>query len=300
MQLIIVGSQSSVNLYRSLVCSLVHKEMEAVFVTRPPWTSRDTICLGLAVIGAMNVIMCLWVAATSTSTARRQASAVVITLAKASMIDFNLTLEPRRNAVPLLHVSGRLYPRFTECSRRLYFDGRMLLTTPNASEVFVLTNHRGYRHALESSSVNATCLTTQDLPPLHTLADIVPTAFRPQAYEAFAMECKPLQVLYYDMPFILCAEDWLRATLRAHELTHSTSTDEQVETASDPTLIVHGKTSALEIVMRSNGSDSLPIAETVEHCEYLDAPMTSGQACWLEPIRCPGPHVEGCKEQVKA
>ena len=115
--------------------------------TKPSWTAYDSICLGLAAFVVTNVLMCLWVAVTSMSTARRQATAVFDAVEKAAVIEFNLTLHPKANSVSV-NVTGRLQPRHSKCSRRLHFDGRMIVTTPNASEVFVLMNHRGYRRHL--------------------------------------------------------------------------------------------------------------------------------------------------------
>ena len=262
--------------------------MEVPLKARPRWTGHDSICLGLAVFVVINVIMCLWVAAISMSTARRQAASVFQEVEKASAIEFNLKLHTKTSSMPV-NVTGRLQPRHSACSRRLHFNGRMIVTTPNASEVFVLTNHRGYRRQLHASNVNATCLTTQDIPPLHTLADTVSSAFRPLVYDAFNVDCKALQVTFYDMPFIVCAEDWLRARLSAKNLTYSTRNDQP--TGQDPVLVIHGKKSALELTVLS---DSIPVDadqsfEQLDHCEYLDAPMTSGESCVVQTI--PGPDV---------
>ncbi|CAH0489853.1 unnamed protein product [Peronospora farinosa] len=262
--------------------------MEVPSKAKPRWTGRDSICLGLAVFVVINVIMCLWVAAISMSTARRQATSVFFELEKASVIEFNLRLQTKMSSMPV-NVTGRLQPRHSECSRRLHFDGRMIVTTSNTSEMFVLMNHRGYRRQLNASDVNATCLTTQDIPPLHTLADTVYSAFRPLVYDAFKVDCKPLQVTFYDMPFVVCAEDWLRARLAAKNLTHSTKNNQQ--TSHDPVLIIHGKKSELELTVLSNSIpfDAEQPFKHLDYCEYLDAPMTSGESCVVQTI--PGPDV---------
>ncbi|CAH0521704.1 unnamed protein product [Peronospora belbahrii] len=260
--------------------------MEVPFEKKPRWTAHDSVCLGLAAFVVINVIMCLWVAAISTSTARRQATAVFFAVEKASVIDFNLTLQTTMNSLPV-NVTGRLQPRHSECSRRLYFNGRIIVTTPNTSEVFVLLNHRGFRRQLYGSNANTTCLTTRDIPPLHTLVDTVYSAFRPVVYEAFKVDCKPLQFTFYDMPFVVCAEDWLRARLYTQNLTHSTRHDQHPGTVKDPVLIIHGKKSALELMVLS---DTTPVItdqpfEKLDHCEYLHAPMTSGESCLAQKVR---------------
>lgn len=255
--------------------------MEVPLGAKPRWTARDSFCLGLVAFVVINVIMCLWVAATSTSTARRQATAVLLAVENASVIEFKLVLQ----STPV-NVTGTLQPRRSECSRRLYFDGRMTVTTLNASEVFVLMNHRGYRHQLDASSTNASCLTTRDIPPLHTVADTVYSAFRPVEYEAFTVDCKPLQCTFYDMPFVVCAEDWLRARSSARTLTHSTRTDQQLKAGRDPVLVIHGKESVLEITILTDTSvvSADEPFETLKDCEYLDAPMTSGESCSTQII----------------
>ncbi|EGZ06850.1 hypothetical protein PHYSODRAFT_530148 [Phytophthora sojae] len=244
---------------------------------KPRWTARDSVCLGLAVFVLLNVLMCLWVAATSMSTARRQADAVFFAVRNASTIEFNLSLLQTNmsSAGPLhaLNVTGRLRPRLSECSRRLHFDGRMVVASSNQTEEYVLTNHRGYRRPLGNSGANATCLTTQDLPPLHTLADAVHSAFRPQVYTAFKVSCKPLQFEFDGLPFVAGDSQWL---------------------------VVRGKQAALQLnVLSSTTTEADPPFEGLAHCEYLEAPMTSGELCAVQPMRCPGPHIDACKKRMK-
>ncbi|KAK1942315.1 hypothetical protein P3T76_006637 [Phytophthora citrophthora] len=254
-------------------------------ITKPRWTARDSICLGLAVFVVLNVLMCLWVAATSMSTAHRQATAVFSALENAPAIAFNLSL---LSSTERLNVTGRLRPRFSECSRRLHFDGRMEVTNTNTSEVFVLTNHRGYRRPRDVSGANATCLTTQDLPPLHTVADTVHSAFRPQDYEGFNVNCKPLQFTFYSSPFVVCAEDWLRAKLHVNNVTVSTTSN----SGDQPWLVIHGKRSALELkILTDVGVDEDQPFQGLNRCEYLEAPMTTGESC---SFCCTDPHINAC------
>ncbi|OWZ04754.1 hypothetical protein PHMEG_00023293 [Phytophthora megakarya] len=237
--------------------------------TKPRWTARDSICLGLAVFVVINVIMCLWVAVTSMSTAHRQATAVFFVLKNAPAIEFNLNTES-------LNVTGRLQPRHSECSHRLHFDGHMTATTSNTSEEFVLFNHRGYRYPLGTSQTNATCLTTQDLPPLHTVADTVHSAFQPHMYSAFNVRCKPLQFTFYDEPFVVSKSR-----------------------GAEPWLVIRGKRCALELnVLSSSDAVDNPQFPRLDHCEYLEAPMTSGESCHIKsikPLRCPNPHIDACR-----
>eukprot|EP00644_Phytophthora_capsici_P018976 jgi/Phyca11/132526/e_gw1.178.9.1 len=234
-------------------------------ITKPRWTARDSICFGLAVFVVLNVLMCLWVAATSMSTAHRQATAVFSALENAPTIAFNLSLLTRMSSTERLNVTGRLRPRFSECSHRLHFDGRMEVTTANTSEVFVLTNHRGYRRSRDASDANATCLTTQDLPPLHTVADTVRSAFRPQNYAEFNVNCKPLQFSFFNAPYVVDNQPWL---------------------------VIHGKQSALELkVLTDNGIDEDKPFQGLNLCEYLEAPMTTGESCSLRP------HINACLKQ---
>ncbi|EEY62193.1 uncharacterized protein PITG_14096 [Phytophthora infestans T30-4] len=239
-------------------------------VSKPRWTARDSMCLGLAAFVAINVLMCLWVAVTSMSTARRQASAVFFALENASAISFNLTLQTTASATERLNVTGSLRPRLSECSHRLHFDGRMVVTTANESELFVLRNHRGYRRSLSTSNASATCLTTRDIPPLHALKDTVHSAFRPELYSEFDVHCKPLQFTFFDTPFV----------------------------PTDPVLVIHGKRSALELTVLSDSAES-PVEPfgQLEQCEYLQAPMTSGEVCSIQPRRCFGPHIDACKKR---
>ncbi|KAG7388529.1 hypothetical protein PHYPSEUDO_012315 [Phytophthora pseudosyringae] len=265
-------------------------------VTKPRWTARDSVCAGLAAFVVLNVLMCLWVAATSMSTAHRQATAVFSAVESASAIAFNLSLQTDRSPAERLNVTGRLRPHLSECSRRLHFDGRMVVTTASsASEEFVLTNHRGYRRPLSASSANATCLTTRDIPPLHTLADIVHSAFRPQIYSDFDVQCKPLQFTFYDAPFVVCAEDWLRARLKVPSPSNLGTTEQH----PDPVLLVRGKQSALELTVLAGAADTPADADQpfdqLDRCEYLEAPMTSGESC---STRCPGPHIDACTKRA--
>uniref|UniRef100_M4BQU2 Uncharacterized protein n=1 Tax=Hyaloperonospora arabidopsidis (strain Emoy2) TaxID=559515 RepID=M4BQU2_HYAAE len=245
--------------------------------------------------------MCLWVAASSMSMAQRQANDVFLAVEKASVIEFNLTIQPTTSSESVINVTGQLQPRLSKCSQRLYFNGRMTVTTSNATEVFVLKNHRGYRHLCDASSMDATCLTPQDIPPLHTLPDTVHSAFRPSVYGAFAVDCTPLQFTFYDTPFVVCAEDWLRATSYSQQSMLPTSNDEQPRLESDPVLVVHGKKSTMRLLMLNN-SESFPIDaglpfESFDHCEYLEAPMTSGESCSNRTLRCPSPRADACKKQ---
>ncbi|KAE8891310.1 hypothetical protein PF002_g22036 [Phytophthora fragariae] len=266
---------------------------------KPRWTARDSVCLGLAVFVFINVVMCLWVAATSMSTARRQAGAVFMAVKNASTIEFNLSLQTNLSPADQLNVTGRLRPRLSECSRRLHFDGRMVVTSRTKTEEYVLMNHRGYRRSLQTSDANATCLTTQDLPPLHTLADAVHTAFRPLVYTAFKVHCKPLQFTFDSKPFVVCAEDWLRARLRAQNDIPVSSTAAS-GSGDGQWLVVHGKQAALELnVLSSSTIDADQPFEGLNRCEYLEAPMTSGETCSVQPIRCPGPHTGACRKRVK-
>eukprot|EP00644_Phytophthora_capsici_P016602 jgi/Phyca11/122315/e_gw1.47.367.1 len=243
-------------------------------LTKPRWTARDSICVGLAVFVVLNVLMCLWVAVTSMSTAHRQATAVFSTLENAPAIAFNLT---RMSSTERLNVTGRLRPRFSECSHRLHFDGRMEVTTANTSEVFVLTNHRGYRRSRDASGANATCLTTQDLPPLHTVADTVRSAFRPQNYAEFNVNCKPLQFSFFNAPYVV------------NYVTVSTTTNNDDQSW----LVIHGKRSALELkILTDVGIDEGQPFLGLNRCEYLEAPMTTGESCSL--VR---PHINACLKQ---
>ncbi|KAL3665228.1 hypothetical protein V7S43_009856 [Phytophthora oleae] len=259
-------------------------------VTKPRWTARDSICVGLAVFVVLNVLMCLWVAATSMSTARRQATAVFSALENAPAIAFNLSLQTNLSSIERLNVTGRLRPRLSECSGRLRFDGRMDVTAANRSEVFVLTKHRGYRR---SRGANATCLTTQEIPPLHTVADTVHSAFRPENYAEFNVDCKPLQFTFYNAPFVVCAEDWLRAKLHVNEVTVSTTSN----SGEQPWLVIHGKRSALELKVLTCVDaevDADQPFQGLNRCEYLEAPMTSGESC---SFCCPGPHINAYKKR---
>ena len=148
--------------------------------------------------------------------------------------------------------------------------------------------------------MNATCLTSQDIPPLHTLADTVHSAFHPLVYGPFAVNCSPLQFTFYDAPFVVCAEDWLRAKSYPQQSIFPTSSDERPHFApeSDPVLVVHGKKSTLQLIMLHN-SESIPVdaGRTFDHCEYLDAPLTSGESCSNRTLRCPSPRADACKKQ---
>lgn len=267
-------------------------------VSKPRWTARDSMCLGLAAFVAINVLMCLWVAVTSMSTARRQASAVFFALENASAISFNLTLQTTASATERLNVTGSLRPRLSECSHRLHFDGRMVVTTANESELFVLRNHRGYRRSLSTSNASATCLTTRDIPPLHALKDTVHSAFRPELYSEFDVHCKPLQFTFFDTPFVVCAEDWLRARTMTTALSNPDADDSAENQPTDPVLVIHGKRSALELTVLSDSAES-PVEPfgQLEQCEYLQAPMTSGEVCSIQPRRCFGPHIDACKKR---
>jgi hypothetical protein len=280
-------------------------EMEASLVTtitKPRWTARDSVCLGLAAVVVLNVIMCLWVAATSMSTARRQATAVFYAIKNAPAIEFNLSLKTNSSSEPL-NVTGRLRPRLSECSRRVHFDGRMVVTTPTSSEEFVLANHRGYRRPLSTGSWNATCLTTQDIPPLHTLVGTVHSAFRPSGYEAFDVDCKPLQFRFYDEDFVVCAEDWLRARLHAqNNVTPIATTGSGDQQQTVPWLVVHGKQSAFGLNVLSSSDATIETGQPfagLDRCEFLEAPMTSRESCSMRITHCPNPHVDTCKKHLQ-
>ena len=90
--------------------------------TKARWTGRDSICLGFAALAVVNVIMCLWVAATSMSMARRQATAVFLAVEKASAIEFNLTMQSTTSSASVISVTGQLQPRLSNCSQRLHFN----------------------------------------------------------------------------------------------------------------------------------------------------------------------------------
>lgn len=179
----------------------------------------------------------------------------------------------------------------------------MVVASSNQTEEYVLTNHRGYRRPLGNSGANATCLTTQDLPPLHTLADAVHSAFRPQVYTAFKVSCKPLQFEFDGLPFVACAEDWLRARLRAQNdilVSSSAASDNGSGSGDSQWLVVRGKQAALQLnVLSSTTTEADPPFEGLAHCEYLEAPMTSGELCAVQPMRCPGPHIDACKKRMK-
>lgn len=115
----------------------------------------------------------------------------------------------------IVKVSGSLMPRISEDSGQLRFDGWIHVET-NASQVheLVLANHRGYRtiRALASMKVvSEGCLSTHDdLPPLHALEAIPGSAFRADEFSAFGVNCtvgKPIEMLFMDVPFVLCADD---------------------------------------------------------------------------------------------
>ena len=91
------------------------------------------------------------------------------------------------------------------------------------------------------------------------------------------------------MPFVVCAEDWLRARLSANDLTHSTRNDEQPGTGQASVLVIHGKTSALELAVLPDNIliDADQPFDKLDHCEYLDAPMASGEYCLIRTV--PGP-----------
>ncbi|KAL4117051.1 hypothetical protein PRIC2_012501 [Phytophthora ramorum] len=272
--------------------------MEAALASaakQPRWTGQDCVCLGMALFVLINMIMCLWVTVTSESTAHRQANAVFRALENASTIEFSLTLLTNGSA-DLLNVTGRLHPRLSECSHRLHFDGRMDVSSTNSSDVFVLTNHRGYR--LRTSSANATCLTTLDVPPLHTLADTVHSAFRPVTYAEFGVNCKPLQFTFYDTPFAVCAEDWLHSILKEAQHPPPLSILPPSGEQQDPVLVIHGKQSTLTVkVLSDTTADADQPFEKPERCEFLEGPMTSGESCSTQSMHCPGPHIHACKKR---
>lgn len=114
-------------------------------VTKSRWMRRDSVCLGLAVFVLVNVVMCLRIAVSSTSKAHRQATAVFKAVENASANSFDLRFNTKLTATERVNVTGHLWPRYSQCSHRLHFDGRMIVTSTNASEVIVLRNHRGYR-----------------------------------------------------------------------------------------------------------------------------------------------------------
>lgn len=176
---------------------------------------RDGVCLGIAALVGLTVVMCFWVVETSTGTARHQVDAVLAAVKSCAAIDFDL----QTNGV---NVTGRLLPRVSSCTDRLRFDGRVVLTSPASSEELVLTSHRGYRRAGDG---NARCVTTQDIPPLHTIEDVDRGAFTPEEFSQFGANCssRPVQISFDSMPFMVCAEEWLRATVPRYACTASTS-----------------------------------------------------------------------------
>uniref|UniRef100_H3GYA6 Uncharacterized protein n=1 Tax=Phytophthora ramorum TaxID=164328 RepID=H3GYA6_PHYRM len=288
--------ENLVSLSASCVCFVRMEAALASAAKQPRWTGQDCVCLGMALFVLINVIMCLWVTVTSESTAHRQANAVFRALENASTIEFNLTMQTNGSA-GLLNVTGRLHPRLSECcSHRLHFDGRMDVSSTNSSDVFVLTNHRGYR--LRTSSANATCLTTLDVPPLHTLADTVHSAFRPVTYAEFGVNCKPLQFTFYDTPFAVCAEDWLRSILKEAQHPPPLSILPPSGEQQDPVLVIHGKQSTLTVkVLSDTTADADQPFEKPERCEFLEGPMTSGESCSTQSMHCPGPHIHACKKR---
>lgn len=261
------------------------------------WAARDMICLGLAVFIGLIVLMCLLVALTSTSVAHRQANAVLEAVKTASAISFDLSiLHANATTQETLHATGRLQPRVAECTRSLYFEGQLTVTNGlNATEMYVLQNHRGYRRPLGSSNVTAKCLTTEDIPPLHTLADTVRSAFQPQQYLEFHVQCNPVQFSFYGMPFVVCAEDWLRTRLKMMSVIKPVVNASQ---SSEAVLVIHGKHLALEVTFLSDAVEAARDIDSfnkgLHQCEYLEAPMTSGQVCSLQPIRCPGLGTDAC------
>lgn len=129
-----------------------------------------------------------------------------------------------------------------------------------------------------SSSTNATYLMTRKISPLYTLADTVHTAFWPQHYSDFNVQCKPLQFTFYEEPFAMCAEDWLRARLQMTPV----MSDNAVVKATYPVLIIYGKQSTLELMILSKfepAVDTDPPFQKLNSCEYLEAPMTTGEVC---------------------
>ncbi|CEG44775.1 uncharacterized protein PHALS_01113 [Plasmopara halstedii] len=266
-------------------------------VNRPRWTGKDSICVGLSIFVAVNVLMCLWVAAVSMSTARRQATAVFMAVENASSISFNLHLNTHSTFKERINVTGRIYPRYSKCFQRLYFDGRMVVTSMNTSEMYALTNHRGYRWPIGVSSVNATCLRTQELLPLHTLADTVHSAIWSRNYSNFCVLGKPLLFTFNKTPYTMCAEDWLRARLQMTLVTNGSF----VLKAPNPVLMIYGDQSTLELTVLSESEtpvDTKSSFQQLDTCEYLEAPMTSGEICSFWPMRCPNPHQDSCTNQT--
>ncbi|KAJ8525658.1 hypothetical protein ON010_g15455 [Phytophthora cinnamomi] len=108
------------------------------------------------------------------------------------------------------------------------------------------------------------------------------------------------------MPFVVCAEDWLRARLRDQNsipVSSSAVSGSSNIGGDSHWLVVHGRHAALELNVLSN-STTIGIAaaqpfEMLGRCEYLEAPMVSGELCSVQPIRCPGPHIGACKKRVK-
>ncbi|GMF39113.1 unnamed protein product [Phytophthora fragariaefolia] len=234
------------------------------------------------------------------SAARRQADAVLFAVKNASTIEFNLSMQTKMSSSGLLKVTGQLRPRLSECSRRLHFDGRMVVMSRNVTEEYVLMNHRGYRRPLYTSNANATCLTPEDIPPLHTLANAVHSAFRPLVYTAFKVNCKPLQFTFNNMPFVACAEDWLRARLSAHNGIPDSSSAASGSGGDSQWLVVHGKQAALELNVESTSTTDVEQPfDGLGRCEYLEAPMTTGELCSVQLMRCPSPHIGACAKHVK-
>lgn len=245
---------------------------------------RDGVCLGIAALVGLMVVMCFWVVGTSMGTARHQVNAILAAVKSCAAIEFRL----QTNGV---NVTGRLLPRVSSCTDRLRFDGRVVLTSPASSEELVLTSHRGYRRPRDG---NARCVTTQDIPPLHTIEDVDRGAFTPGEVAQFGANCasRPVQVTFNSMPFVVCAEDWLRATAPQE------AADDPVANASSDgaPLRVYGKHVVLTARLLSSTDATVDnvsdVPSTLHRCEYLEAPMTSGDSCPIRP-RCPSPEL--CK-----
>ncbi|RLN86517.1 hypothetical protein BBJ28_00011905 [Nothophytophthora sp. Chile5] len=267
------------------------------------WTPRDWVCMALGVLVAVAVAMCFWVAARYDSTAQRQMNAILSAVESASAIEFRLTLLQYHGSSARANATGHLHPRTSEDSGKLRFDGRVILETfaSNTTEELVLVNHRGSRRGVEATR----CLTTQEIPPLHTLEAAARSVFKPHTASTFgALNCsKPLEFLFFDDPFVICAEEWLRAHQQvqagvSRDLVQSPDARSgRGEDGRSPLLVIHGKAALLEATL-------LPKTNTPVNASFpyevsiaaagLDEPVnaTSVSAC------CDEREVLGRRKQV--
>jgi len=135
-----------------------------------------------------------------------------------------LTLHPKRDHDENLYqtIEGMVFPRTTDESQKLAFDGRISYVYLNKLYNFTLYENKGFvtiQDVSTRSIEHQACLKRQNIPPVHTLVDSLQNARVIDDVKSFDVNCpdgKLLEFKFANEPYVYCNSEQLSATQKVY------------------------------------------------------------------------------------